>query len=84
MEQAGRWLIAIDAVITGLENRPERYPLAQESDQFPFAVQELQFGLSGRKTHRVLFAIRGVVVRVYSVRHLAQDFVTAEDLGIAE
>lgn len=84
MEQAGRWLIGIDSVITALAHRPERHPLAQESDRFPFEVRELRYGVRGRKTHRVLFAIREDVVRIYSVRHLAQDFVTAEDLGIAE
>ncbi len=84
LEQARRWMIGVDAVITALANRPERHPLAQESDRFPFEVRELQYGVGRRKTHRVLFAIREDVVRIYSVRHLAQDFVTAEELGIAE
>lgn len=43
---------------------------------------EMHVGLNRSKTHRVLFAARDDVVRIYSVRHLAQDFLTAEDIGL--
>lgn len=82
MEQAGRWMIGMEAAIAGLSNHPDRHPLAIEAESFPFEVRELRFGVKGRKTHRVLFAIRDDVVRVYSVRHLAQDMLSAEDFGI--
>jgi plasmid stabilization system protein ParE len=81
-EQAGRWLIGIEAAIGDLANHPEQHSLAIEADSFPFEVRELHYGVKRRKTHRVLFTIREDVVRVYSVRHLAQDVLTAEDIGL--
>ncbi len=82
-EQARRWLIGIEAAIQGLSDQPEKHPAAIEADVFPFDVRELRFGVRARKTHRVLFAIHGDLVRVYSVRHLAQDSVTVDDLGLS-
>ena len=81
-EQAGRWMIEMEAAIAGLSDHPERHPPAIESDRFSFEVREMRFGLNRSKTHRVLFAVRDDVVRIYSVRHLAQDFLTAEDIGL--
>ena len=81
-EQAARWLIGMETAIAGLSNHPEQYPSAFEADSFPFEVRELHYGIKRRKTHRVLFAIRQDVVRVYSIRHLAQDILTADDLGL--
>ena len=81
-EQAGLWLIGIEAAIAGLANQPEQHSSAIEAESFPFEVKELHYGVKRRKTHRILFAVRGDVVRVYSVRHLAQDVLTAEDIGL--
>ena len=81
-EQAGRWLIGIEAAIAGLANHPEQHSYAIEADDFPFEVRELHYGVKRRKTHRIVFAIREDVVRVYSVRHLAQDLLNAEDIGL--
>jgi plasmid stabilization system protein ParE len=81
-EQAGRWMLGIEYAIAGLADHPERHPLAIEGDRFSFEVRELHVGLNRSKTHRVLFAVRDDVARIYSVRHLAQDFLTAEDMGL--
>jgi plasmid stabilization system protein ParE len=81
-EQAGRWMLQIEAEIAGLADHPERHPPAIEGDRFSFEVREMHVGLNRSKTHRVLFAIRDDVVRIYSVRHLAQDFLTAEEIGL--
>ena len=81
-EQAGRWMIEMEAAIADLSDHPERHPIAVEGDRFLFEVREMHFGLHRSKTHHVLFAVRGDVVRIYSVRHLAQDFLTAEDIGL--
>lgn len=83
-EKAARWLTGIEAAITGLSNRPDLHPKAVEADLFPFEVRELLFGVRRKKTHRVLFAIRENAVRVYAVRHLAQDVITADELGLAD
>ena len=81
-EQAGRWILRIEAAITGLADHPEWHPPAIEGDRFSFEVREMHVGLNRSKTHRVLFAIRDDIVRIYSVRHLAQDFLTAEEIGL--
>ncbi|MDA1229360.1 MAG: type II toxin-antitoxin system RelE/ParE family toxin [Planctomycetota bacterium] len=81
-EQAGRWLIGMEAAIAGHSNDSDPHRQAFEADSFPFEVRELHFGIKRRKTHRVVFAIRDDVVRVYSIRHLAQDTLTADDLGL--
>lgn len=81
-EQATRWLSGIEAAIATLSTHPEQHASAFEADSFPFEVRELHYGIKRKKTHRMLFAIRQNVVRVYSVRHLAQDRLTADDLGL--
>jgi plasmid stabilization system protein ParE len=81
-EQTGRRMLRIEAAIAGLADHPERHPPAIEGDRFSFEVREMHVGLNRSKTHRVLFAIRDDVVRIYSVRHLAQDFLTAEEIGL--
>ncbi len=59
---------------------PERFPLAEENGQFSDEIREMLFGVSRRKTHRVIFKIAGDHVYVASVRHTAQDRLTGGDL----
>jgi hypothetical protein len=75
-------MLQIEAAIAGLADHPERHPPAIEGHRFSFEVREMHVGLNRSKTHRALFAIRDDVVRIYSVRHLAQDFLTAEEIGL--
>jgi hypothetical protein len=75
-------MIEMEAAIAGLSDHPERHPLAIESDRFSFEVREMHFGLNQSKTQRVLFAVRDDVVRIYPVRHLAPDFLTAENIEL--
>jgi len=57
-EQAGeaglRWFQGLEKAIASLSEPPERCPIAQESESFPFEVRPL---LYGRKPHvyRILF-----------------------------
>jgi len=74
----------IESAIGGLAMDPDKHPAASESNQFTLDLQELRFGLRNSKTHRVVFAIRGNTVRIYAVRHLAQDFLTQEDIETIE
>jgi plasmid stabilization system protein ParE len=68
---AGRWLDGILAAIDTLAEFPHRCGEARESDEFEEPVRQL---LVGRRPHvyRVLFVIRGKVVRVLHVRHGAR------------
>ena len=81
MAQADRWLREIEAAIQKLATNAEQYPLARETAEFSFEVQQMNFGLSGGRTHRVLFSMQESRILVYTVRHLAQEDLTAEDLG---
>ncbi len=81
-DQAHRWLNEFEEAINGLQERPERHGLARENetDDWPNAVRQLLYGLGSKPTHRAVFEVRGDVVYVLAVRHLAQDDLTAEDL----
>lgn len=81
-EQAARWLDGFEAAIASLHSDPLHHPLARENAlyELPYPVRQLNFGLGRKPTHRALFEVRGNAVYVVSIRHLAQDDVTAADL----
>jgi plasmid stabilization system protein ParE len=79
-EQAGRWYDGFLAAIQSLSLNPERCPLARENASVPIEIRELNYGLGRRPTHRAIFAIRPGRVVVYSIRHQAQEDLTADDL----
>ena len=78
--QAARWMTEIESAIAGLVSDAERHPLAREADAFDFPLHQLNFGVSGRLTHRVLFSFDDARVLVYAVRHLSQADVTLDKL----
>jgi hypothetical protein len=78
--QAMRWMEGIELAIQSLAIDPHQQPLAPESDQFPFEMRQLLYGLGKRATHRVAFEIRGEEVFIHGVRHLARDDLTIDDL----
>ena len=80
VDQAQRWYDGFLAAIRSLAKNPAQFPLAPESDSFPFETRQLVYGLTRRKTHRAIFAVRPDRVVVYAVRHLAQDEITPDDL----
>ncbi len=78
--QAAQWLTQIESAINSLTDNAERQPLAAESDAFDFELRQMLFGLSGKRTHRVLFAIHDHRIVVYAVRHLAQRNIGRTDI----
>ena len=80
VEQAERWYADILGAIDSLANQAARHPLARENDDFPYDLRQMNFGIGGRPTHRILFTVRPDAVVVLSVRHAAQDDVTPDDL----
>ena len=67
-EHAVRWFNSLEAAILGLAVRPERCPLAAESEELGREIRQLLHGRrSGR--YRVLFEIRRITVHVLHVRH---------------
>lgn len=79
-EQAQRWYDGFAKAIVALGYHPLRYPLARESDQFPYQVRVMNYGVSSRPTHRALYTICPDAVVVLSIRSAAQQDVTPDDL----
>ena len=81
-EQAARWFVGFDAKIRGLANNPHGWAVADETDEFPFEIRQLNFGLSSRPTHRAVFTIvEPNVVLVLTIRHTSQDRIAPEDIS---
>ncbi len=80
VQQAEAWLSEIEAAIESIANDPHRYPLAGESAALDFRLQQLNFGLSNRLTHRVLFSVKEDNIVIYAVRHLAQADIPLDEL----
>lgn len=74
------WHRGFEKVLSTLDENPERFSLARESDRFPYEVREILYGSGKRKTHRALFRITGNRVEVIFVRHHAQRDVTPDDI----
>jgi plasmid stabilization system protein ParE len=79
-EQAYDWLEGFEQALASLATNPERCAVARESDAFNIVLREIYYGLGRRPTHRAVFEVRNDEVIVYSVRHLAQDNLTPDDL----
>jgi len=81
-EQAARWFVGFDAKIRGLANTSHSLPIADENDEFPYEIRQLNFGLSSRPTHRAIFTIVDPdIVLVLTIRHAAQDRITPDDVS---
>jgi plasmid stabilization system protein ParE len=72
-EQAARWYDEFLLATASLASSPGRFTLAPENDRFPYEIRQLNFGVGGKLTHRVVYVIRGQEVVVLRVRHLAQE-----------
>jgi len=78
--QATRWLAEIESAIAGLSSEAGRHPLASEAESFKFPLHQINFGVSGSTTHRVLFSFDDARVLVYAVRHLSQADLKSDDI----
>ena len=72
-EVARAWMEGFLELLNSLQFDPQRYPQARERPRFSEIVREVHYGSGRRKTHRALFVIEGEVVRILTVRHVAQD-----------
>ncbi|MEK6259931.1 MAG: type II toxin-antitoxin system RelE/ParE family toxin [Planctomycetota bacterium] len=77
---SARWHKSLNSALRRLRENPDRFPLARETETFPYRLREVLFGAGRRKTHRVLFVVRPKAVVVYAIRHVAQnDFHPLDD-----
>ena len=54
--------------------------MAYQNDKVLFTIRQLNFGVSSKKTHRVVYEVTDEDVRVFAVRHLAQDELPPSEL----
>jgi len=78
-EEASRWINDIFPAINSLQDDPERFPLAPESDLHPAGLRQLLFGVGRSITHRVIFTIQGNEVWILTIRHTARRELQGED-----
>src|SRR4051812_14350796 len=70
--QAAKWYNACAGAIESLTVNPKSCPLSRENNLFPYEIRDKTFGIGRRRTHRLVFKIRGNMVFVIAIRHLAQ------------
>lgn len=73
VDQAWRWYNKIYEAMESLGEMPSRHPLAREHAEFPFELRAMNFGVSSKPTHRVLYTIRPEMVEIIAVLHAHQD-----------
>lgn len=80
-DEAQRWYDGFLIALYSLDTFPGSHSLAYENDDYPFTIRELHYGLSSRSTHRAVYAIVDDKVVVLTIRHVAQDRITSEDIS---
>jgi plasmid stabilization system protein ParE len=76
---AARWFNRFVSAIEGIASGPERYSVAREASLVGREIRQLLFG-KGRGVRRALFVVERDIVRILSIRHSAQQDLTAEEL----
>ena len=80
IEEGVRWFFTMHDQLYTLNDLPRSNPLSDENDEFPYEIRDKFLGLGSRPTHRAIFTIQGVEVYVLTVRRVAQDIATREEL----
>jgi plasmid stabilization system protein ParE len=76
---AARWHEKLLRLVRSLEDNPERYGRAPESDWFPAEIRQVLHG-KRRGMYRILFEVRGDAVYILRVRHGAQELLGPGEL----
>jgi plasmid stabilization system protein ParE len=79
-QQAARWYSGFSEAILSLQEFPERCPFAREHRKFSYEIREMHFGLGSRPSHRAVFTIRPDIVVILTIRHAAQEELTADEV----
>jgi len=80
LDQAIAWVDAVDEQLQSLEERPERFGVAEENEHFPYEIRQMPVGVGSRRTHRAIYIIREEEVQVLTVRRGDQDTVRVSEL----
>lgn len=80
-QTVSRWRARLFGAVERLEFDPLCYPKADEADELGLDLREILFGRR-RHVYRMVFLVdeAAQVVKVYRIRHAAQDRLTADDI----
>jgi hypothetical protein len=67
--------------IATLQDKPKRFALARENDDFPEEIRQIIYGKS-RNKYRIIFTIREDIVYILYLRHSAQSSITFNPLDL--
>jgi hypothetical protein len=79
-EQASLWLDEFQRELQSQSKDPEKWPIAPESEVFPFVARQMAYGLTHKKTDRAIFEVRGEEIIVHAIQHLAQDELSSDEV----
>jgi plasmid stabilization system protein ParE len=79
--QADRWYTGLASAIADLSDNPKRHAISRKRDRFPYEIRDLLFGLGSRPTRRAVFTIRGNQVVILTIRHVAREDLSPEDVA---
>jgi plasmid stabilization system protein ParE len=83
LARAARWYRGLFTRIESLSTHPRRSALAPESEAFGEEVRQLLYG-KRRGVYRILFAIRGDVITIFSIRHSARQRLSPDEIRDTE
>ena len=79
---AAAWRRAFQAMLKRLEDRPDGFALAPESDLFGEPVRQTLFKTRAGRPYRAVFIVRATTVHVLRVRGPGQDLLDAGDVEL--
>lgn len=78
---ADQWFRDLMNTIATLQDKPKRFALARENDDFPEEIRQIVYGKSINK-YRIIFTIREDIVYILYLRHSAQSLITFNPLDL--
>ncbi|HAN75214.1 MAG TPA: type II toxin-antitoxin system RelE/ParE family toxin [Planktothrix sp. UBA8407] len=78
---ADQWFRDLMNTIATLQDKPKRFALARENDDFPEEIRQIIYGKS-RNKYRIIFTIREDIVYILYLRHSAQSSITFNPLDL--
>lgn len=77
---AATWFNGLIQRLIALDENPEQYAVARETEFLPVELRQMLYGSGKRISHRILFVIRERQVVVYQIRHVSMRDVNTDDL----
>ena len=81
IEQAARWIDAVQTQIESISDYPESHSLSAENPDFSYEIREKLVGLGSRPRYRAIFTVKEGTVYVLAVRAAQQDRLTEDQIA---